>query len=68
MTCPICGKEMEPGRMTAGGYNISWVPENESTFFHIFNDRAVTISGTSFSSKGVPAYICQVCRKVVADF
>ena len=68
MNCPICGKEMEPGRMTAGGYNIRWVPEGKSTLFSIFGDHTVTISGTSFSSKGVPAYLCPTCRKVIANF
>lgn len=69
MNCPSCGKEMEPGRMTAGGYNIRWVPKGKSTtLFSMFDDQTVTISGTSFSSKGVPAYLCLTCRNVIAKF
>lgn len=68
MNCPNCGKEMEPGRMTAGGRPIYWVPEGESTLLAGFGDGAVTISGFSFSTKGTPAYICQTCCKVIADF
>lgn len=68
MNCPICGKEMKLGHMTAGGYNIRWVPEGKSTLFSMFGDQTVIISETSFSSKGVPAYLCSTCRKVIADF
>ena len=63
MNCPICGKEMEKGRMTAGGYWIRWIPEGCIDMID-----AVTISRQSLFSKGIPAYNCQTCHKIVADY
>ena len=63
MNCPICGKEMEKGRMTAGGYWILWIPEGGIDMID-----AVTISRLSLLSKGKPAYNCQACRKIIADY
>ena len=63
MTCPQCGKEMQKGRLTAGGYWIRWVPDSGVDIFN-----AVTISRLSLSGKGVSAYNCQTCRKVIADY
>ncbi len=68
MNCPKCGKEMEEGRMTAGQNGIFWIPENKSMTRSFFDSKTVTISERSFSAKGVPAYICQACRKVIADY
>ena len=63
MNCPKCGKAMERGRMTAGGFSIRWLPEGG---VHLLDK--VMISRFSLSPKGVPAYICQACRKVIADY
>ena len=63
MNCPICGKEMEKGRLTAGGYWIRWVPEDGIDLMD-----SITVSRLSLIKKGVPACICQVCRKVIADY
>ena len=63
MNCPVCGKWMEKGRLTAGGYWIRWVPEDGVDVFN-----AVTISRFSLIKKGVSAHICQTCRKVIADY
>ncbi len=63
MNCPICGKEMEMGRLTAGGYWIRWVPEGGIDLMD-----SVTVSRLSLIKTGVPAYICQACRKVIADY
>lgn len=63
MECPGCHKEMEYGRLTAGGYWIRWVPGKGIDLVN-----AVTVSRFSLSNKGVPAYICQTCRKLVADY
>lgn len=63
MNCPNCGKEMEKGRLTAGGYWIRWIPEGGVDLV----DK-VTISRFSLSSKGIPAYVCQTCRKLIADY
>ena len=63
MNCPVCHKEMKKGRLTAGGYWIRWVPEGGVDLFH-----AVTIRRFSLCAKGTPAYICQTCRKLIADY
>ena len=60
MKCPNCGKEMEKGRLTAGGYWIRWVPEEGVDLFN-----AVTVSRMSLSAKGVSAWICRECRGVL---
>ena len=62
MTCPFCGKEMEPGRLTAGGYWIRWIPEGGIDLMD-----PVTVSPMSLRNKGTPAQLCQTCRKVIAD-
>lgn len=63
MTCPFCGKEMELGRLTAGGYWIRWVPEDGMDLVDAVTVARMTLLGRS----GVPAYFCQTCRKVIAD-
>lgn len=63
MNCPKCGGLMEEGRLTAGGFQIRWVPEGG----HDLLDK-VKISRFSLSSKGVPAWICRTCRRVMADY
>ena len=63
MNCPVCGREMAKGRLTAGGYWIRWVPEDGMDLLD-----AVTISRLSLVKKGAPARICQTCRKVIADY
>ena len=72
MNCPVCGKEMEKGRVTAGGWPIHWVPEDKSTVaataFASFRDGFIIISERSFSTKGVPASIGHTCRKVLVDY
>lgn len=68
MDCPFCGKPMIPGRMTAGGYQIRWVPEGVSTALSAFDSRRIVISPLSMSTKGKPAEICPDCRKVITDF
>lgn len=54
---------MEEGRLTAGGFQIRWVPEGG----HDLLDK-VKISRFSLSPKGVPAWICRTCRRVMADY
>lgn len=61
--CPQCGREMEPGRLTAGGYWIRWVPQKGIDLVD-----AVTVSRLSLRGRGTPAYVCQNCRKLVADY
>ena len=63
MNCPKCGKEMEKGTLTAGGRLVQWRPDEGSS-------GSVTICkfSLSFSPKGTPAYICRICRKVIADY
>lgn len=61
--CPQCGREMERGRLTAGGFQVRWVPESGHALFH-----RVVVSRFSLSPRGVPAYICRACRKVTADY
>ena len=64
MICPQCGKEMRVGRMTAGGYWIRWVSEEPASF----PAERVTISPFSLSAKGVPAYLCDDCRKAIVEY
>ncbi len=64
MNCPACGNEMEKGRLTAGGYSMRWLPEDS---LNELLDKVV-VSKASFSTKGVPAYICQTCRRVIAEY
>ena len=54
---------MERGRLTAGGFQVRWVPEGGHALFH-----RVVVSRFSLSPRGVPAYICRTCRKVTADY
>lgn len=54
---------MKKGRLTAGGCWIRWVPEEGIDLVD-----AVTVSRWSLSGKGKPAWICQACRKVIADY
>ena len=63
MICPSCGKEMETGRLTAGGYWVRWIPEGGKDLIH-----AETTSPFFLRAKGVPACICRTCRKVIADY
>lgn len=63
MNCPQCGKELEKGRLTAGGYWIRWIPEGGIDLVD-----AVTVSRQSLRAKGTPAWICRTCRKVIADY
>lgn len=63
MKCPNCQREMERGRLTAGGYWIRWIPEKGIDLVN-----AVTVSRFSLFNKGVPAHICQTCRTLVADY
>lgn len=62
MTCPFCGREMESGRLTAGGYWVRWIPAGGIDLVD-----AVTVSRFSLRNKGVPAHFCQTCRKLIAD-
>lgn len=62
MICPFCGREMEPGRLTAGGYWVRWIPEGGADLMD-----AVTVSRFSLRNKGTPAFLCQTCRKLIAD-
>lgn len=62
MICPFCGREMEQGRLTAGGYWIRWIPEDGMDLVD-----AVTVSRFSLRNRGTSAYLCQTCRKVIAD-
>ncbi len=64
MKCPKCGKEMEEGRLTAGGYWIRWLPAESVPFL---TDH-VTISPLSLSGKGVDADLCKDCRMVIAKY
>ena len=63
MDCPDCQKEMEKGRLTAGGYWIRWIPEGGIDLMD-----AVTIRRFSLFAKGGAAYICQNCRKLIVDY
>ena len=63
ITCPQCGKEMQKGRLTAGGYWIRWVPEGGMDIFN-----CVTVSRLTLVKKGPAASICQACRKVIVDY
>lgn len=63
MTCPFCGREMEPGRLTAGGYWIRWIPEDGADIID-----AVTVARMAFLGRSsASAHLCQTCRKLIAD-
>ena len=73
MNCPSCGNEMEKGWMTAGGPQIRWFPEGEDNIMDYLstfssNERKIVSSKLSVNPRGIPAYLCQACRKLIADY
>lgn len=68
MKCPKCGREMEPGYLTAGGYRILWT-DRERRWSNLRGARDVLLQGMTLTGKNrVSAWICRDCRRVVAEY
>ena len=68
MSYPQCGKEMEPGYVSSGGYPIAWTTQKRK-FSRIVDESSgeIPLCGLSVG-KGVPACVCRTCRKVLIDY
>ena len=80
MNCPVCGKEMEQGKVAfAPPAGIHFLPPDEKHLPHLVTKRGVENRGgtgllppANFglleSSGTLPGWICRSCRKVVMEY
>lgn len=69
MKCPYCGREMDLGRVSAGGHRADWIPEGKGLpLFAWSQSPGVELLKYSLSSKGTPAFRCESCRKVIIEY
>lgn len=68
MNCPYCGKEMESGHITAGGYRIVWTPKSRRLSAIPGTDDEIIQSFSLLGEMDNDAHLCRACRKVVVDY
>lgn len=67
MNCPCCGREMQYGYISAGGFRVIWTPK-EHKMSSLPGKDGVRLTAWTLSGKGTRAHICKACRKVIVDY
>ena len=66
MTCPWCGKEMEPAYLNGGRDGVYWHKERPEVLFGNLEAERLDTDGT-FWNRYKLAWYCPACRKLAAD-
>lgn len=74
MKCPLCGTEMESGKLRSKG-GVFFLPDGEKTpklYTHREMEKHRAISFPPFVLDVFPeypsAYVCRECKKLIIDF
>lgn len=65
--CPECGKYMEEGWLTSGGYRIIWTDERKR-FTNIPGKYDVVLSKHMAVKSNAHAWLCRECKTVVMKY
>lgn len=81
MNCPICGKEMERGKLLAcGSRGLYFLPPDGDADALILTKKYITgqngivldgwhySTGFAFSETELPASVCRACRKIIVEY
>ena len=74
MICPICGKEMNKGKISArAGGGLFWLPEGEKVKFIVSNHiikkhNGIVLVDCNETQISHAAYVCTECRKITMDY
>ena len=67
MNCPQCGKPMQSGYLSAGGYRVIWTTK-ERKLTNLLGDNDVTLTRMSLTGKSTPADHCPGCQLVIVKY
>ena len=68
MDCPICGREMEEGRLSAGEYSIKWTTKKWSFSGKAGSPDEIQIQDFALLRRNrARAFLCWKCRKILLD-
>ncbi len=66
MDCPFCSQPMEKGLLQSGNIMV-WVRKK-----HILSlsprDGEVELDRNYLTGASLPAWICKICKKIIADY
>ena len=65
MTCPYCGKEMEPGYFMAKP-PVLWTPNKDKLTLIAGKDSEKLVD--SFSGESKAAFVCKTCRAFLMKY
>lgn len=81
MNCPVCGKEMEQGKLLAcGSRGLYFLPPDGDadalilTKKYITSQNGIVLDGRHYSTASeiseaeFPAFACRACRKIVVEY
>ena len=79
MNCPVCGKEMEQGKLLAcGRRGLYFLPPGGGlihlTKKYIAGQNGIVLdgwhysTGFAFSETELPASVCRACRKIIVEY
>ena len=81
MNCPVCGKEMEQGKLLAcGSRGLYFLPPDGDADALILTKKYITgqngivldgwhySTGSAFSETKLPPSVCRACRKIIVEY
>jgi len=71
MICPICGNEMEKGKLYGGRYTLKWLPYDKELFLGTFAIGSDKIDSRTKKEKSKAPFVrcdkCTKCRRYIVD-
>ena len=67
MKCPFCGNEMGYGLLQSGGKVLVWVKKKHYWSLNP-KEGEVLLDKNYLTGAAVPAWICRVCKRVIAEY
>ena len=81
MNCPVCGKEMEQGKLLpCGSRGLYFLPPDGDADALILTKKYITgqngivldgwhySTGSAFSETKLSASVCRACRKIIVEY